>query len=67
MNYKHVHVFLNFLVLLAINFFIVIPLLRSTLFINDMDGISMVVAFLLSIAYLMLYQIEFSKDEEKSK
>lgn len=61
MYWKHIHVALNFLVLLAINFFIVIPVLSFTLFRQDMNGIRVVVALLLSIAYLLLYHIEFSK------
>lgn len=67
MALKHIHVVLNFLVLLACNFFVFIPVLSYTIFKTDPSGNRIVISLLLSIAYLMLYQIEMSKSHGKGK
>lgn len=55
MNLKYIHIALNFAAILALNFFVIMPFLRMTLFGNDLNGSSFIVSLLLTLLCLELY------------
>lgn len=63
MNIKYIHIALNFVAIIALNLFVIVPFMKMTLFRNDMYGISFVVSLLLTILCIQLYHIEFYKDK----